>query len=212
MAKKSSKSASQLQTSTLTFATETCWNLLSLQSTATKNSVAWTSSQQWPQQPTAAASVDLPKSLNGKLVLHVSMKNIKKEIAKKRQMILVAYVYFHPKAQALSPSSPSRSAPPPGRRSGPRQGCRWHGQSVRRSPWRPGNSQIHSAIRGDVAGWEGWIEGGGCRRKGREEWGGRQGSEVKQARQSHWGMTNPVCTQNHFSLQTALWVKAQASN
>lgn len=42
-------------------------------------------------------------------------------------------------------------------------------------------------------------EGRGEARKGE----GRvdKGSEVKQARHSHWGMTNPVCTQNHFSTQ-----------
>lgn len=87
--------------------------------------------------------------------------------------------------------SPSRCGPPPGRRSGPPRGCRWRGPSGLRNPWQPGNSQTRSAVpRG--GGW--WKRAGG---------GGEvdKGSEVKQARHSHWGMTNPVCTQEHFSTQ-----------
>lgn len=69
-----------------------------------------------------------------------------------------------PSQSARFPILPSRSVPPPGQRSEPRRGCRWHGRSVQRSPWRPGNSQIHSAVWGDVTGWEeggGWVGGGG---------------------------------------------------
>lgn len=48
---------------------------------------------------------------------------------------------------------------------------------------------------------------GGGRGEGKSEEGGRvrgevdKGPEVKQARHSHWGMTNPVCTQDHSSTQ-----------
>lgn len=49
-------------------------------------------------------------------------------------------------------------------------------------------------------------------RGGRVGGGGRQGSEVKQARHSHWGMTNPVCTQTHFSLFPGLSAHAQIND
>lgn len=43
-----------------------------------------------------------------------------------------------------------------------------------------------------------------------------KGSEVKQARHSHWGMTNPVCTQEHSGTQEQRRVgkdsKAQAED
>lgn len=46
---------------------------------------------------------------------------------------------------------------------------------------------------------------GGGRGRVRKEggYGGEvdKGPEVKQARHSHWGMTNPVCTQDHSSTQ-----------
>lgn len=57
----------------------------------------------------------------------------------------------------------------------------------------------------DVAGWAGRVRvgvgsGGGKEHKevGEGE-GGKEGSKLKQARHTHWGMTNPVCTQTHFS-------------
>lgn len=59
-----------------------------------------------------------------------------------------------------------------------------------------------SLFGGQQCGWRvmvvGWgLEGGGIQEKG---WrGSRQGSRVKQTRHTHWSMTNPVCTQTHFS-------------
>lgn len=60
----------------------------------------------------------------------------------------------------------------------------------------PGEIHGDQGVLGHASLWRETRGTGGGR-------GGRGGSEVKRARHTHWGVTNPVCSQNHCSLKNA---------